>query len=64
MDDSLYDEFGNFIGTVESDEELDGADELEARANAYLEEDEDEEQVQEENLMQVDGGPSFCIANI
>ena len=65
MDDSLYDEFGNFIGTVESDEELGGADELEERANAYLEEEEDEgEEVKEENLMQVDGTSYCCIADV
>ena len=59
MDDSLYDEFGNFIGTVESDEESQASqDDLDARAAAYLESDEDEEQrageIPEEQ-MQVDG---------
>jgi 116 kDa U5 small nuclear ribonucleoprotein component len=55
MDDSLYDEFGNFIGTVDSDAESQASqDDLDARADAYLQ-DEDEEQVADEQLMQVDG---------
>jgi hypothetical protein len=60
MDDSLYDEFGNFIGTVDSDEEgsRGSEDDLDARANAYLEDEDEGErdgQVAEEQLMQVDG---------
>jgi hypothetical protein len=55
MDDSLYDEFGNFIGTVESDAESQvSQDDLDARADAYLE-DSEEEAVPEEQMMQVDG---------
>jgi U5 small nuclear ribonucleoprotein component len=55
MDDSLYDEFGNFIGTVESDVESEGGqDDLDARADVYLQDDE-EEDVAEEQLMEVDG---------
>jgi U5 small nuclear ribonucleoprotein component len=58
MDDSLYDEFGNFIGTVDSDAESQASqDDLDARADAYLHDsdDEDDQAVQEEQLMQVDG---------
>src|SRR5438046_735911 len=60
MDDSLYDEFGNFIGTVDSDAESETSkDDLDARADAYLQDqdDEEEEEVAEEQLMQVDGRP-------
>lgn len=56
MDDSLYDEFGNFIGTVDSDAESQASqDDLDARADAYLQDEEEEEQVADEQLMQVDG---------
>ena len=59
MEDSLYDEFGNFTGTVESDAESEAAlHDLEARAAAYLEDEDEEEEgqrVPEEQLMQVDG---------
>ena len=56
MDDSLYDEFGNFIGTLDSDAESQASqDDLDARADAYLQDEEDEEQVPDEQLMQVDG---------
>ena len=60
MDDSLYDEFGNFIGTVDSDAESETSnDDLGARADAYLQDEEDEEGegAPEEQLMQVDGMP-------
>jgi hypothetical protein len=57
MDDSLYDEFGNFIGTVESDVSDEEQNDLDARADAYLEDVDAQstgEPVQEE-LMQVEG---------
>src|SRR5438552_3113865 len=57
MDDSLYDEFGNFIGTVDSDAESETSkDDLDARADVYLQDEEDEDgEGVEEQLMQVDG---------
>ena len=58
MDESLYDEFGNFIGTIDSDAESEvSQDDLGAHADAYLQEDEDGEEEEEaaEDLMQVDG---------
>jgi hypothetical protein len=66
MDDSLYDEFGNFIGTIESDAESQASqDDLDARADAYLhdedDDDEDGENPAEEQLMQVDGIESYIV---
>jgi U5 small nuclear ribonucleoprotein component len=64
MDDSLYDEFGNFIGTVDSDNESQASqDDLDARADAYLNdvEDDDEETQAAQEQMQVDG-VSPCLA--
>ena len=60
MDDSLYDEFGNFIGTVDSDNESQASqDDLDARADAYLNDVEDDEEEQapqgQSEQMQVDG---------
>jgi len=66
MDDSLYDEFGNFIGTVDSDEESPvSEDDLHARADAYLEDEEEERDgaVPGEQLMQVDGFGILSKAN-
>jgi hypothetical protein len=63
MEDSLYDEFGNFVGTVDSDAESDvDKSDLEARADVYLREHEDEEEEEdpasrEGQMMQVDGKP-------
>jgi hypothetical protein len=56
MDDSLYDEFGNFIGTVDSDNESQASqDDLDARADAYLNDVEEEEEPAAQEQMQVDG---------
>lgn len=45
MDDSLYDEFGNFIGTIDSDNESQASqDDLDARADAYLNDVEEDEE--------------------
>lgn len=66
MDESLYDEFGNFIGQIESDAESDasGDEALHAHEDAYLDagdEDDGEEPVQEEQSMQVDGVPPALL---
>lgn len=60
MDDSLYDEFGNFIGTVDSDAESETSqDDLGARADAYLQD--DDEEIREEQLMEVDGTDAVWV---
>lgn len=56
MDDSLYDEFGNYLGPDLEDEDL----EMEEEEDTYEEEEEehvqeDEQQQQEQALMQIDG---------
>src|SRR5579862_9162198 len=56
MDDSLYDEFGNFIGTIDSDNESQASqDDLDARADAYLNDVEEDEEPAAQEQMQVDG---------
>ncbi|CAF9933147.1 MAG: hypothetical protein GOMPHAMPRED_007159 [Gomphillus americanus] len=60
--DDLYDEFGNFIGEVESSE--DEGDNGAAAADAYLDEEEDEDEVavDEQALMHLDDeGPSNAV---
>ncbi|RJE18724.1 hypothetical protein PHISCL_08939 [Aspergillus sclerotialis] len=60
--DDLYDEFGNYIGeAVESDEEA--HDEAKPQAFAFDEafEDEEDEEPQDQQLMEVDEGPSNAV---
>jgi U5 small nuclear ribonucleoprotein component len=56
MDDSLYDEFGNYLGPDLEEEEDDDL-ELEEEDNNYEDEqqEEDEEHVDESSMMQIDG---------
>ncbi|KAF2682761.1 116 kda u5 small nuclear ribonucleoprotein-like protein component [Lentithecium fluviatile CBS 122367] len=57
--DDLYDEFGNFIGETESDEDVQSTGEA---ADAYvLDEDEDGAEVNDQQLMEVDDGPSNAV---
>lgn len=53
--EDLYDEFGNFIGDAEESEE---EEVLDTTADAYLQDDEDEPEAEVNNqqLMQIDGG--------
>lgn len=57
MDDSLYDEFGNYLGPDLEDEDLEMEEE-----STFEEEEEEEEHVQEQQdeqaLMQIDGKQS------
>jgi len=62
MDDSLYDEFGNYLGPDLEDEDEDLMEEQEEEQDAYDDEDDiaDEDQQQEEQadesaMMQIDG---------
>ncbi|GAA5805185.1 U5 small nuclear ribonucleoprotein component [Helicostylum pulchrum] len=62
MDDSLYDEFGNYLGPDLEDEDL----EMEEEEDTYEEEEEehvqeDEQQQQEQALMQIDDIPTNQI---
>ncbi|KAF2634916.1 P-loop containing nucleoside triphosphate hydrolase protein [Massarina eburnea CBS 473.64] len=60
--DDLYDEFGNFIGEAESDEDVQSTGEA---ADAYVLDDEasgaDEEEAHGQQLMEVDEGPSNAV---
>ncbi|KAK7545544.1 elongation factor 2 [Phyllosticta paracitricarpa] len=59
--DDLYDEFGNFIGEAESEEESDNGAPA-ADAYVYDEEPEDDEPVNDQQLMEVDDeGPSNAV---
>ncbi|KAK7520323.1 P-loop containing nucleoside triphosphate hydrolase protein [Phyllosticta citriasiana] len=59
--DDLYDEFGNFIGEAESEEESDNGAPV-ADAYVYDEEPEDDEPVNDQQLMEVDDeGPSNAV---
>jgi len=52
--EDLYDEFGNFIGEVDESEE---EEQVDTTADAYLqdEEEENEAEVNNQQLMQIDG---------
>ncbi|KAL1604090.1 hypothetical protein SLS60_005682 [Paraconiothyrium brasiliense] len=56
--DDLYDEFGNFIGEVESDDDVQSTGEA---ADAYVLDDEAEEEAHDQQLMEVDEGPSNAV---
>ncbi|KAF2400395.1 P-loop containing nucleoside triphosphate hydrolase protein [Trichodelitschia bisporula] len=58
--DEAYDEFGNYLGDADSDEASDQGDQA---ADAYIhdEEAEDEEVVNDQQLMEVDEGPSNAV---
>lgn len=56
--DDLYDEFGNFIGEAESDEEVQTNGEA---ADAYVLDDEEEAEVNDQQLMEIDEGPSNAV---
>jgi U5 small nuclear ribonucleoprotein component len=60
MEDDLYDEFGNYIGEPESEEESESGFQA---ADAYLqdEEPEDDEPVNDQQLMEIDDGPSNAV---
>jgi U5 small nuclear ribonucleoprotein component len=60
MEDDLYDEFGNYIGEPESEEESDSGVQA---ADAYLqdEEPEEDEPVNNQQLMEIDDGPSNAV---
>ncbi|KAL5393834.1 hypothetical protein PMIN03_006021 [Paraphaeosphaeria minitans] len=57
--DDLYDEFGNFIGEAESDDDVQSTGEA---ADAYVLDDEaEEEEAHGQQLMEVDEGPSNAV---
>jgi len=58
--EDLYDEFGNFIGEVDESEE---EEQVDTTADAYLqdEEEENEAEVNNQQLMQIDGMCSFDV---
>ncbi|KAJ4345888.1 uncharacterized protein N0V89_012024 [Didymosphaeria variabile] len=56
--DDLYDEFGNFIGEAESDDDVQSTGEA---ADAYVLDDEAEEEEAHDQLMEVDEGPSNAV---
>lgn len=59
MEDDLYDEFGNYIGEEESE---DGSDQGFQTADAYLQDEEPEEdEVDDQQLMEVDEGTSNAV---
>ncbi|QDS68134.1 hypothetical protein FKW77_010274 [Venturia effusa] len=59
MEDDLYDEFGNYIGEEESD---DGSDKGFQTADAYLQDEEpEEEEADDQQLMEVDEGASNAV---
>lgn len=59
MEDDLYDEFGNYIGEEESE---DGSDQGFQTADAYLQNEEpEEEDVNDQQLMEVDEGTSNAV---
>lgn len=62
MDDSLYDEFGNFIGEEEQldEEELGQEDQPAGQQDGYLDDDEADHEAGQE-LMDVDEGPSNAV---
>ncbi|KAJ5962378.1 hypothetical protein N7501_007319 [Penicillium viridicatum] len=59
--DDLYDEFGNYIGDAESDEEH--HEDVQPQAFKFDEafDDEEEEEVNDQQLMEVDEGPSNAV---
>ena len=59
MEDDLYDEFGNYIGEEESEEE-DGQPGFQS-ADVYLQDEEPEAEVEEQALMEVDEGTSNAV---
>ncbi|KAI9302246.1 hypothetical protein BJ944DRAFT_233207 [Cunninghamella echinulata] len=69
MDDSLYDEFGNYIGPdLEDDEENEYEEEVDQHQDVHVydqqggeDEDEDENMVEENALMQIDDIPANQI---
>ncbi|KAH8630273.1 Pre-mRNA-splicing factor [Alternaria alternata] len=56
--DDLYDEFGNFIGEAESDDDVQSTGEA---ADAYVLDDDDEADSNDQQLMEVDEGPSNAV---
>jgi len=60
--EDLYDEFGNFIGEVDESEEEE--EQVDTTADAYLqdEEEENEAEVNNQQLMQIDGMRRLQIA--
>ena len=61
MDEDLYDEFGNFIGDLQSSEEEGSIGDV---GDAYLRDDEEEEEaaVNDQALMEIDDeGPSNAV---
>ncbi|KAF1959044.1 P-loop containing nucleoside triphosphate hydrolase protein [Byssothecium circinans] len=57
--DDLYDEFGNFIGEAESDDDVQSTGDA---ADAYVLDDEaEEEEAHDQQLMEVDEGPSNAV---
>ncbi|KAL1311629.1 hypothetical protein AAFC00_001739 [Neodothiora populina] len=61
--DDLYDEFGNFIGEPEESEQEEEIED-QATGDAYLYDDEEADQVDDQQLMEVDGddpGPSNAV---
>ncbi|KAK7191906.1 hypothetical protein DPSP01_011336 [Paraphaeosphaeria sporulosa] len=57
--DDLYDEFGNFIGEAESDDDVQSTG---AAADAYVLDDEaEEDEAHDQQLMEVDEGPSNAV---
>ncbi|KAL2216394.1 U5 small nuclear ribonucleoprotein component [Thermoascus aurantiacus ATCC 26904] len=59
--DDLYDEFGNYIGEAGESEEESQHGEVRPQIYAYDEEAEEEEEVDEQQLMEVDEGPSNAV---
>lgn len=56
MDDSLYDEFGNYLGPdLEEDEDLELEEEEEEEIMDEVYEDDEEPEEQQDESMQVDG---------
>ncbi|KAF2118157.1 P-loop containing nucleoside triphosphate hydrolase protein [Lophiotrema nucula] len=56
--DDLYDEFGNFIGEAESDDDVQSSGDA---ADAYVLDGEEEEEEADQQLMEVDEGPSNAV---
>lgn len=69
MDDSLYDEFGNYLGPDLEDDDEDLMEEQEDEQDAYDDEDgiaqeeqqHEEEQVDENSMMQIDGKNHYYV---
>ncbi|KAJ6121822.1 hypothetical protein N7512_004287 [Penicillium capsulatum] len=59
--DDLYDEFGNYIGEAESDEEQHDQAPQAFKFDEAFDDEEDEEEVNDQQLMEVDEGPSNAV---